>query len=155
VGTRGITNQYGNRPISLCDLGIPGVIEEYGQESCHLRSELHRQFNVPLFWIMKNADHCLTSFIHYSCLWQHESCCPINLVQKNATLCVKVVGEAQYSVLRVQLETTFHRCYWSVSKHGIIFGITNKFVSKAYPECGQKIIGIQVLRTAAIMLSRY
>jgi hypothetical protein len=43
---------------------------------------------------------------------------------------VKVVGEDQDSVLRFQLEMSFDRCYWSVSKPGIVSGITNKFVSK-------------------------
>jgi hypothetical protein len=41
----------------LCDEGIRGVTEQYGQMSCLLRSEFHHQMHVLLFWIMKNADH--------------------------------------------------------------------------------------------------
>jgi hypothetical protein len=82
-------------------VGIRGVIQQYEQVSRLLIPEYHHQLHVPIFLDYKKGE------------------------------CVKVVGEAQDSVMCVQLERSFDRFYWSVSKPGILSGIANKFVSKA------------------------
>jgi ribosomal protein L31 len=49
---------------------------------CLLWSEFHHQVHVLLFWVMNNADHCLMSFTHYSCLWQQKSYCSVDVDKK-------------------------------------------------------------------------